>query len=246
VIVGGGPTGVEMAGSVAELTRYSLRRDFRRIDPARARIVLIEAGPRLLSAFPERLSAYAKAELERLGVEVRLDTKVEAVEEGCVRVAGEEIAVGPIVWAAGVEAADGAGWLDAGTGRHGGRRGNPDLSVPGHDGVYALGDVAVGADNLPALAQVAQQQGRWLGKALARADRPIGVFHFHDRGDTAIIGRNAAVYTWGRWTMKGRLAWIFWALVHIVLLIDFEKRMLVALQWLWRYLTYSRGVRLID
>lgn len=246
VIVGGGPTGVEMAGSVAELTRYSLRRDFRRIDPARARIVLIEAGPRLLSAFPERLSAYAKAELERLGVEVRLDTKVEAVEEGRVRVAGEEIAVGPIVWAAGVEAADGAGWLDAGTGRHGRLEVNPDLSVPGHDGVYALGDVAVGADNLPALAQVAQQQGRWLGKALARADRPIGVFRFHDRGDTAIIGRNAAVYTWGRWTMKGRLAWIFWALVHIVLLIDFEKRMLVALQWLWRYLTYSRGVRLID
>ncbi|WIM09208.1 NAD(P)/FAD-dependent oxidoreductase [Enhydrobacter sp.] len=246
VIVGGGPTGVEMAGSVAELARYTLPREFRRIDPARARIVLVEAGPRLLAAFPERLSAYARTELERLGVEVRLDTKVEAVEAGRVRAGGQEMGAGAIVWAAGVEGADGPGWLGAATGRHGRLKVDVDLSVPGHDGIYALGDVAVGDDNLPALAQVAQQQGAYLGRWLARADRPGVPFRFRDRGDTAIVGRNAAVYAWGRWTMKGRLAWIFWALVHIVLLIDFEKRTLVSVQWLWRYLTYSRGVRLID
>src|SRR6185312_12340728 len=251
-IVGGGPTGVEIAGAISELARHSLASDFQRIDPERARILLIEAGPKLLAHFPDPLPAYALKTLQSAGVEVRLNTKVEAIEPAAIRAGGEHIRAATIVWGAGIRGGDGAGWVKAPADHAGRIRVAPDLSVPGTDGIYALGDLAsLDQDGkpLPALAQVAKQQGRHLGRALRRSldhGPPPPAFHFHDRGDTAVIGRHAAVYSIGRLQMAGLLAWLLWALVHVFLLIGVDKRMLVVTQWAWRYLTNERGARLID
>lgn len=252
IVVGGGPTGVEMAGAIAELARHALRRDFRRIDPASARVLLVEAGPRLLPAFPEDLADYARERLERLGVQVVTGQSVERVAADGVAIAGRFVPAGTIVWGAGVEASPAGRWLGVETDRLGRIPVAPDLSVPGLDGVYALGDTALALEDgrkpLPGLAQVAKQQGTHLGRALA-ADilrgEPIPPFRFHDRGNTAIIGRNAAVFDFGRHHLKGRIAWLLWAIVHVYLLTGFDKRILVTTQWLWRYLTYQRGARLI-
>lgn len=257
VVVGGGPTGVELAGSIAELARYTLARDFRRIDPRTATILLVEAGPRLLAAFPEELSDYARDRLQRLGVQVLTGQAVERIEEGAVTVGGTVIPAGLIVWGAGVSASGAGRWLGADTDRAGRIRVAPDLSIPGFAGVYALGDttLAAGEDGkpLPGLAQVAKQQGTHLGRALAanlRQGTPLPPFRFRNRGNTAIIGRSAAVFDFGGTRtpgrLKGWLAWILWAIVHVYLLVGFEKRLLVSLQWLWRYLTYERGARLIS
>lgn len=252
VIVGGGPTGVELAGAVAELTRYALARDFRRIDPRSARILLVEAGPRLLSSFPEELSRYARSALGRLGVTVMTGQAVEKIEEGGVTIGGSFIPAGTMVWGAGVTASPAGRWLGAETDRAGRIRVDPDLSVPGLKGVYALGDTALGAGDdgkpLPGLAQVAKQQGQHLGAALAAnilRGEPMRPFRFRNRGNTAIVGRSAAVFDFGTRRLKGWFAWILWAVVHVYLLVGFEKRLLVSLQWLWRYLTYERGARLI-
>lgn len=248
VVVGGGPTGVEMAGTTAELARWTLKGNFRRIDPATARVLLVEAGPRLLSAFPEDLGAYAVRALERLGVEVRLGTAVETLDEEGVEIGDERIDGATVVWGAGIKAADGADWLGGTDDRAGRIRVGANLSVPGHDGVYALGDVALmmqDGDPLPGLAQVAQQQGKHLGRELRRRDVPRP-FRYRTRGDTAVIGRHAAVYTYGRYRMKGHLAWFLWAIVHVFLLVGFEQRIAVMFQWTWRYLTAERGARLID
>jgi NADH dehydrogenase len=252
VIVGGGPTGVEMAGSVAELARYSLRRDFRNIDPTRSRIILVEAGPRILNGFPEDLSKSAVAALERLGVTVRTNTKVEKIEPGAVTMGGEVVRAGCVVWGAGVKAAPVAEWLGVEADRAGRVSVRPNLEVEGLTGVYVIGDAAraAGADGqpLPALAQVAHQQGQYLGRALLRnmlEGTPMPPFRFHNRGNTAVVGRDAAVFDFGRWHLKGRIGWLFWAIVHIYLLTGFDKRVLVATQWVWRYLTYQTGARLI-
>lgn len=252
VVVGGGPTGVEMAGAVAELARYSLRRDFRHIDPTRARVILVEAGPRILSGFPEGLSRYAHAALDRLGVTVRTGTTVERIEPGSVTMGGEVVRAGCVVWGAGVKAAPVAAWLGVEADRAGRVSVGPDLAVVGLDKIYVIGDAAravdAGSAPLPALAQVANQQGRHLGRALRRnilAGTPMPAFRFHNRGNTAVIGRDAAVFDFGRWQLKGRIGWLLWAIVHIYLLTGFEKRVLVATQWLWRYLTYQTGARLI-
>lgn len=253
VIVGGGPTGVEMAGSIAELARYALARDFRHIDPASARVLLVEAGPRILAAFPERLARYAHARLEKLGVEIVCSHPVENIGSTAVRIAGREIAAGTVIWGAGIKASAAGAWLGAETDRIGRVRVNEDLSVPGIDGVYVAGDSALCLDSvtgepLPALAQVAQQQGRHLGRALRQhfADgTALGRFRFKDRGNTAIVGRNAAIFDFGSWRLRGWPAWLLWAIVHIYLLVGFEKRLLVSLQWLWRYITFQRGARLI-
>jgi NADH dehydrogenase len=252
VVVGGGPTGVEMAGSVAELARYSLRRDFRHIDPTKARIILVEAGPRILSGFPEDLSTYAMAALDHLGVTVKTGTAVEKIEPGQVTMGGEVVRAGCVVWGAGVKAAPVAAWLDVPADRAGRVSVGPDLSVKGLDRIYVIGDAALALDSdgqpLPALAQVAHQQGQHLGKALRRAilaGTPMPPFRFHNRGNTAVIGRDAAVFDFGRWHLKGRIGWLFWAIVHIYLLTGFDKRVLVATQWLWRYLTFQTGARLI-
>ncbi len=253
VVVGGGPTGVEMAGSVGELARFSFRRDFRHIDPAKARILLVEAGPRVLAGFPEVMSAYAKKALERLGVTVITGARVENIEPGRVTIDGRVERAGTIVWGAGVKASPAAEWLGVEADRLGRVNVGPDLSVAGRDGIYVIGDtaVALGRDGkpLPGLAQVAHQQGIYLGRALKGLiveGKTMPPFRFHDRGNTAVIGRNAAVFDFGRWHLKGRLGWLLWGIVHVYLLTGFDKRLLVTTQWLWRYLTYETGARLIS
>lgn len=255
VVVGGGPTGVEMAGALAELVRHSLRRDFRAIDTRLSRIVLIEAGERLLSTFPEPLTRYAGERLARLGIDVRLKTAVERIDAEGVVVAGERLPARTVIWGAGTRAAEAAVWLPGVAAGRGGRIPvEADLAVPGFGrSIFAIGDIALleGRDGLPlpALAQVAKQQGEFLGRALARelsGQGAVPAFAFRNRGNTAIIGRNAAIFDFGRGRrMKGRLAWLLWAFVHIYLLAGFERRLLVATQWLARYLTGQRGARLI-
>jgi NADH dehydrogenase len=252
VIVGGGPTGVEMAGSVAELARHALARDFHAIDPRRAKIILIEAGPRILSGFPEKLSDYAKAALERLGVTVITMEAVESIDAKGVVVAGRRIDAGTVIWGAGIMASPSGGWLGAALDRAGRVPLNRDLSVKGVADVYALGDVASTPDEngtpLPALAQVAAQQGDHLGRALAKNlqdGRPMPPFKFRNRGNTAIVGRHAAVFDFGWTQFKGRFAWLMWAIIHVYLLVGFDNRLRVTLQWLWAYITYERGARLI-
>jgi NADH:ubiquinone reductase (H+-translocating) len=252
IIVGGGPTGVEMAGSVVELARHTLVRDFRRIDPAKARILLVEGGQRLLPSFPESLSAYARAALERLGVTVMTGAQVEAIAADAVTIGGRVVPAGCIIWGAGVRASPAAALLGAPVDRTGRVTVGADLAVPGLQGVYVIGDSAAapGADGkpLPALAQVANQQGWHLGRALRRnlaGGTPLPPFRYRERGNTAIVGRNAAVFDFGRLKLKGRLGWLLWAIVHIYLLTGFENRALVAVHWLWMYLTYQRGARLI-
>lgn len=248
VIVGGGPTGVEMAGTVAELARYTLRGDFRRIDPTQARVILVEAGPKLLGAFPPTLSAYAERALQRLGVEVRLNTTVQQIDAEGAQLGDQRIEAANVIWGAGVRAAAGADWLGGTDDRAGRLPVDASMAVAGQEGIYALGDVSLFTQDgkpLPALAQVAEQQGRHLGRALRKVGAPEP-FRYKTKGDTAVIGRHAAVYTFGRFNLTGRIAWLLWAFVHVYLLIGFQRRTLVMVQWVWRYFTFERGARLID
>lgn len=252
IVVGGGPTGVEMAGSVAELARHALARDFRHIDPRRARILLVEASPRLLASFPQSLADYAEKELTRLGVTVMLGQPVENLTAQGAVVGGRMIEAATMIWGAGIEAAPGVTMLGVPVDRAGRVVIGPDLSVPGMPNVYVLGDSALARDErgqpFPALAQVAAQQGDYVGRALAAQARGKPLprpFRFRNRGNTAIIGRNAAVFDFGRWHLKGRLAWFLWAFVHVYLLVGFENRLQVVAHWLWSYITYERGARLI-
>lgn len=248
VVVGGGPTGVEMTGTIAELARYTLRGDFRRIDPASTTIILAEAGPKLLAGFPDELGLYVADALRKLGAEVRLNCTVKDIDEDGVQLGSDRLLGATVVWAAGIRAAEGAAWLGGTADKNGRVAVAENLAVPGYEGVYVLGDVALFAQDghpLPALAQVAQQQGTHLGRELRNGAiaRP---FRYQSRGDTAVIGRSAAVYSYGKYRMKGRLAWLFWAIVHIFLLIGFQQRAIVMVQWIWSYFTFERGARLID
>jgi NADH dehydrogenase len=252
IVVGGGPTGVEMAGSVAELARHALARDFRHIDPRRACILLIEAGPRLLASFPQSLADYAEKELTKLGVTVMLEQPVEDLTAEGAIVGGRMIKAATMIWGAGIQAAPGVKMLGVPLERAGRIAVGADLSVPGLPGVYVVGDSALLLDErgqpFPALAQVAAQQGDYVGHSLvaqARGKPFPKPFRYRDRGNTAIIGRNAAVFDFGRWHLKGRLGWFLWAFVHIYLLVGFENRLQVVVHWLWSYLTYERGARLI-
>jgi NADH dehydrogenase len=252
IVIGGGPTGVEMAGAVAELARHALARDFRHIDPRQARILLVEAGPRLLTSFPQSLADFAGRALEKLGVTVLLNHPVENLSADGAMVGGKMIAAGTMIWGAGIEASPGVKMLNVPLDRAGRVTVGPDLSVPGLNGVYVVGDsaAAIAPDGkpFPALAQVAAQQGTYLGRALAaqaRGKPATKPFRFHNRGNTAIIGRNAAVFDFGRWQLKGRLGWLLWAFVHVYLLVGFENRLQVVVHWLWSYITYERGARLI-
>jgi NADH dehydrogenase len=251
-IIGGGPTGVEMAGAIAGLARQALARDFRHIDPTKARILLIEAAPRILGPFPDDLSAYAARALERLGVTLLTGKPVEDINERGVTVGGEFIPCSTIVWAAGVAASPVGQWLHVGTDRAGRVAVAPDLSVPGLNNVYVLGDLALamGEDGkpLPGLAQVAHQQGRYLGKTLLA--RLVGhetpaPFRFHSRGNLAVVGRNEAVVHWDSLKLKGFIAWLVWGIAHVYLLVGFHNRFMVSMRWLWTYLTFQRGGRLI-
>jgi NADH dehydrogenase len=257
VVVGGGPTGVEVAGTIAELARYTLRGDFRRIDSKSARVILIEAGPTLLSAFPKPLQRYALDALRDIGVEVKLNTKVEAIDAGVVTAGGERIACANAVWGAGIRAAPAAAWLGVETDRQGRIAIDRDLAVRGFERIFAVGDLAYLKQNgapLPALAQVATQQGQHLAHGLRRQSADtlkngklqLDPFRYSSRGDTAVIGRSSAVFVVGPVQMKGGLAWMLWGFVHVYLLIGFGHPLSVALQWVWRYYTSERGARLID
>lgn len=251
VIIGGGPTGVEMAGAVSELGRFMISRDFRSLRPQDLRVILVEAGPRILSGFPDELSDYARDYLQDIGVEIHTGEPVKDIAAGRVTVGEDQIETGCIIWGAGVKASPAASWLGVEPGPGGRLPVGPDLSVT--ENIYALGDTALakGEDGepLPALAQVARQQGIYLGKALRRKlleNGETAPFRFRNRGNTAVVGRNAAIFDFGTWRLKGRVAWYLWAIVHVWLLVNFEKRLLVGLQWIIRYLTRQRGARVID
>jgi NADH dehydrogenase len=252
VVIGGGPTGVEMAGAIAELAKMALARDFRHIDPRQARILLVEAGPRILSAFPPKLSEKAERALTGLGVEVRTGTPVTACDEEGVQLGDERILSRCIVWGAGVAASPAAKWLQAERDRAGRVTVNPDLTLPGHPEIFVIGDTAhaPGPDGqpLPGVAPVAKQQGKYVAKLIqARiADRPApGPFRYRNLGNLATIGRRAAVADFGWLRVSGRFAWLLWGLVHIYFLIGFRNRVAVLLDWIWAYLTFQRGARLI-
>ncbi|CUX67765.1 putative FAD-dependent pyridine nucleotide-disulphide oxidoreductase protein [Agrobacterium tumefaciens str. Kerr 14] len=250
VVIGGGPTGVEMAGAISELGRFMINRDFRNIQPDQLRVILIEAGPRILAAFPEKLIDYARHYLEKIGVEVRTSERVLDVTSDGVTVGSEFIRTGCVVWGAGVKASPAHRWIGLDAVPGGRIPVDPQLQVVGHRNIFALGDTAdfTGTDGkpLPGLAQVAKQQGIYLGRLLKNQSDDPAAFVFRNRGNTAVIGRNAAIFDFGKWTLKGRAAWFLWAFVHVYLLINFEKRILVSVQWIWRYLTRQRGARLIE
>ena len=252
LVVGGGPTGVELAGAIAELARMALAADFRHIDPRQARVILVEAGPRLLPAFPERLSAVARRSLERLGVEVRLGQPLTGCDAEGAMLGDERLAVRTILWAAGVAASPAAGWLDAEKDRAGRVKVAPDLTLPGHPEIFVIGDTALATDALgrplPGIAPAAKQAGHYVARVIrARAlGRPAPPpFRYRNLGNLATIGRRAAVADFGWLRLSGRLAWLLWGAVHIFFLIGFRNRLAVLLDWLWSYLTFQRGARLI-
>jgi NADH dehydrogenase len=250
LIVGGGATGVEMAGAISEVARQSLAKDFRRIDPTAARIVLIEAGPRIMPSLPENLSDYVRRTLAKKGVEVMTSTRVVSCDARGVDLEKGRLDAGTIIWAAGVVASPAAQWLAAEHDRAGRVRVNADLSVPGHPDIFVIGDTATVTDQpgIPGTAPGAKQMGGWVGKliaARATGAKPPPPFRYRHQGDLATIGRHAAVVKLGRLELTGFLGWLFWSLVHIYFLIEVRDRFIVAFTWLWDYLTFQRGVRLI-
>ena len=251
VVVGGGPTGVEMAGAIAELAKRALAADFRAIDPRAARVILVEAAPRLLTPFDPSLSEAARASLAQLGVEVRLGAGVTDCDGSGVTVGNERIETRTIIWAAGVKASPAAEWLGAAHDWAGRVTVAPDLSVPGHPDIFVIGDAALaaGADGkpLPGVAPVAKQQGQYVAKLLiARADgKTLPPFRYRDYGMLAAIGRKRAVAHLGRIKLSGFVAWVLWSVAHIYYLIGFRNRLIVAMNWAWDYLTFQRGTRLI-
>ena len=251
VLVGAGPTGVEMAGALAELARATLAEDFRRIDPRQSRIVLIEAGPRILPTFAADLAETARRKLADMGVEVRCGHSVELVDERGAVVGGERIAAGVVLWTAGVKPTPAAAWLGAATDRAGRVTVESDLSLPGRPEVFVVGDVAHREQDgrpLPGVAQVAIQGGRHVGKTVAArvAGRPAPPpFRYRDKGNLAVVGRNFAVFERGGLRLSGIFAWLAWAFVHIQFLALFNNKLQVFTQWIWSYFTFERGSRLI-
>ncbi|HLG52330.1 MAG TPA: NAD(P)/FAD-dependent oxidoreductase [Steroidobacteraceae bacterium] len=248
-IIGGGLTGVEMAGAVAELARKALATDFRVIDPKQTRVLLLEAGPRLLPNFPQELSHYTEAALRRLGVEVRLGKAVTRCGAEGVSLGEERIEAGTIIWAAGVTASPAARWLGMISDRAGRVPVGPDLRPSGFDEVYVIGDTAiVRAAPLPGIAPVAKQQGAYVARAIRAklsGGNDLSPFVYRDRGLLATIGRKAAVIAYDRIRLKGRLAWWLWGAAHIYFLVSLRNRVIVVTQWLWLYLVFERGARLI-
>lgn len=250
VIIGGGPTGVEMAGAVAELARETLRDEFRRLNPEAARVVLLEAGPRILPSFPEHLSTYAAESLRALGVEVRVSTPVQGCDEAGVSIPGGRIEAATMIWGAGVSAAKLTEALPVERDRSGRVRVAPNLSLPGRPDVFVIGDAAavIEADGrpVPGLAPAAKQMGRYVGRLIAagpQAGRPP--FHYRHEGDLATIGRDHAVVKLGRLELTGFPGWIFWGVAHIWFLIGVRSRIAVAGDWIWGYLSKRRAARLI-
>ena len=251
VLVGGGPTGVEMAGALAELRRFTLQSDFRRINPRRARIILAEAGPRILASFPEKLSRKARERLESVGVEVRTGQAVTAIDEASVVIGNERIPCRTVIWTAGVTPSPAGRWLKAPTDKAGRVRVNPDCSVPGRPNVFVIGDTAsLDQDGkpLPGVAQVAMQEGRFVGRSIADrvAGRPaVAAFRYFDKGNMAVIGRGFAILDSRPVKLGGLLAWMAWAFIHILFLPALGNRLRVWTQMMWSYFTRQRGSRLI-
>ncbi|WP_457795580.1 NAD(P)/FAD-dependent oxidoreductase [Methylocystis sp. S23] len=252
VIIGGGPTGVELAGAIAELARGALPPEFHRADPRHARILLLEAGPRILPAFPERLSDYARRALGRMGVEVRTHTAVEEVHDDRVVAGGANISAGAILWAAGVRASPGANWLGVNADKTGRIEVTPELTAPGLPDIYVVGDLALvkGPDGtpVPALAASAKQMGWYAGRAIRRrlrGQKPRKPFRYRDHGSLAAIGRKAAIVKLGRLELTGFPGWLFWSVAHVYFLVNLRSRILVAVSWIAAYFTYHRGARLI-
>jgi NADH:quinone reductase (non-electrogenic) len=251
VVIGAGPTGVELAGTLAEISRRALANEFRSIDPKSTRILLLEGGPRILPAYPEDLSRSAEEQLRRLGVDVQDSTMVTAVEPDAVHVGDKRLPAAVILWAAGVAASPLGKKLGASVDRAGRVLVQPDLSTPGHPEVFVIGDLAALKDAegkpLPGLAPVAMQQGHAVAANVARdfMGEPREAFHYRDRGSLATIGRAAAVAQFGKVHLSGYLAWLSWLFIHILFLIGFRNRLIVMIQWAWSYLTYERGARLI-
>jgi len=252
VVVGGGPTGVELVGALAEIKRYVLRRDFRRIDPREATVMLLEGGPRILPTYPVVLSERAEEALRRLGVEVRVETLVGAIEPGAVVAGALRIPADTVIWAAGNVTSPLLRSLHVALDRQGRVEVEPDCSVPGHRDVFVVGDGAAFRHDrrypsLPGIAPVAMQQGRYVARAIGddlRA-RPRRPFRYADKGQLAVIGRGQAVADLGRIRMSGFVAWFIWIFLHIYYLIGFANRVLVLFQWAWSYVTFERGARLI-
>jgi NADH dehydrogenase len=251
VIVGGGPTGVELAGAIAEIARDVMKSDFRAIDPRETRVVLIEAGPRVLATFPESLSANAQRELEERGVEVRTGTRVTDIDEHSVAIGTERIPAATVVWAAGVAASPLVRSLGVPLDDVGRVKVERDLSIPGHPEVFVIGDAATLTDAsgapLPGVAPVAMQQGRYVARLITDviAGGRREPFVYRDKGSLATIGRASAVAQIGRVKLAGFLAWLLWLVVHILYLVGFRNRVVVLINWAWAYLTMSRGARLI-
>jgi NADH:ubiquinone reductase (H+-translocating) len=259
VVVGGGPTGVELAGTLAEISRHALAHEFRSIDPARAQIVLIEAGPRILPSYAEDLSRSAQRQLEHLGVEVRTSTMVTQVEAGAVDIGHTRLPATVVLWAAGVSASPLGKKLSGSVDRAGRVPVEPDMSLPGHPEVFVIGDLAAAKDEqgkpLPGVAPVAMQQGNFVADIIRTEIESFGdtsfrhparkAFHYWDKGSLATIGRAAAIAQFGRIHISGFMAWLSWLFVHILFLIGFQNRLLVLIQWAWSYVTYERGARLI-
>ncbi len=253
VIVGGGPTGVEMAGAMAEVARQTLAADFRRSDPRSSRIVLLEAGPRVLPVFPESLSGYARRALERMGVEVRTGTPVTQCDaNGVVLEGGQRISASTVIWAAGVVASPAAAWLGAAYDRAGRVKVEPDLSLPGRPEIFVVGDTASVLDPaghpVPGIAPAAKQMGAYVGKRIwsrIAGDPPSPPFRYVHRGDLATIGRRSAVVKLRHLRLKGVAGWLFWSVAHIYFLIGLRNRFVVAFNWFWDYVTFQRGARLI-
>ncbi|MGH7703084.1 MAG: NAD(P)/FAD-dependent oxidoreductase, partial [Gemmatimonadales bacterium] len=251
VVVGGGPTGVEVAGALAEIRRYALRRDFRHIDPREATVMLLEGGPRILPSYPPKLSLRAKLALRRLGVEVREETMVTDIRPGLVVAAGWTIPTQNVVWAAGNIASPINRTLGAPLDNQGRVLVEPDCTVPGHPEVFVLGDTAAfnhqAGGTLPGICPVAVQMGRYAARSIAGdlAGRPRSAFRYRDKGQLAVIGRGRAVADIAQLRFSGFLAWLTWIFVHIFFLIGFRNRVIVLFEWAWAYLTYQRGARLI-
>jgi len=253
VVVGGGPTGVELAGSIADIAHNSLAGDFRNINPERARIILIEAGPRILSTFPEELSAYARRSLVDMGVEVITGVAVTDCDADGVTISDERrIESYCVLWAAGVKASPAASWLGIEADRAGRIKVDEHLRVPGFRSIFAVGDIAAansGGKPVPGLAPAAKQMGRYVGLSIAgeilHDSTKQSPFIYHHQGDLATIGRKSAVVSLHRVRLKGFLGWLFWGVAHIYFLIGVRNRAVVAVNWTWEYLTFQRGARLI-
>lgn len=251
VLVGAGPTGVEMAGAISDLSRRTLAQDFRHINPTSARVILIEAESRILGTFPEKLAQKAHKEMRRLGIEIRTGAPVEHIDADGVIVAGQRIASKTVIWSAGVAASPAGTWLGAEVGRGGRVLVNADLSLPTHPNIFVIGDTASFMQNgklVPGVAPVAMQQGRYVAALLKQrvtSGGPERPFHYVDKGNLATVGRSYAVVDLKQVQLTGVLAWLLWLVVHIYYLIGFRNRLITFLQWAWTYITSNRGARLI-